>query len=83
MLDSLALLVEGFADIIAINDLLAIGGGTTVVLKSSSPVEFEFIAEEEVSGVPCKLLDSLPLLVEGFADIIDINDRLAIGGGPI
>ena len=74
VLDSLPSLVVGFADIIDINDCLAIVEGTTVVLKSSSPVEFEFIAEEEVSGVPCKLLDSLPSLIVGFAEIIDIND---------
>ena len=52
-------------------------------MKSSSPVEFEFIAEEEVSGVPCKLLDSLPSLVEGFADIIDIIYPLAKVEGTI
>ena len=37
---------------------LAIVGGTIVVLKSSSPVEIEFIAEKEVLEGPCKLLDA-------------------------
>ena len=37
---------------------LAIVEGTTVVLKNSSPVGIEFIAEEEVLEGPCKLLDS-------------------------
>ena len=37
---------------------LAIVEGTIVVLKSSSPVEFNFIAEKEVLEGPCKLLDS-------------------------
>ena len=62
---------------------LEIVEGTIEVLKSSSPVEIDFIAEEELSGVPCKVLDPLPLLVEGFADIIDINDCLAIVEGTI